>query len=349
MADSAANGPGPKALFSTRRRLAGLLLILVVGLASWVGVSFDHWLAELPLQVSSEQQFRVRQGDNLTVVANRLSAAGHLESPWPLKILAKARGNGDRILAGDYRLSPGDTVADLLGFMQRGETIKLKVTVIEGMTFRQLLDLLHSTPGIKATTDGLTTQEAFERLGVEAAHYEGQFFPDTYLFDGNTTDVALLQKMFEAMQQRLHDAWANRSGDLQIDTIEQALILASVIEKESGGDSERRKISGVFHRRLKLGMRLQADSTIIYGLGDAFDGDIKRRDLRFDTPYNSYLHHGLPPTPIALPGAASINAAVSPEAGDSLYFVARGDGSHHFSATLQEHNRAVRRYQLGGQ
>ncbi|HAC32991.1 MAG TPA: hypothetical protein DCF45_00575, partial [Gammaproteobacteria bacterium] len=129
MADSAANGPGPKALFSTRRRLAGLLLILVVGLASWVGVSFDHWLAELPLQVSSEQQFRVRQGDNLTVVANRLSAAGHLESPWPLKILAKARGNGDRILAGDYRLSPGDTVADLLGFMQRGETIKLKVTV----------------------------------------------------------------------------------------------------------------------------------------------------------------------------------------------------------------------------
>jgi UPF0755 protein len=323
---------------------------MVIGLsfAALIFSRVEAWLGDTVLVVEQPLGLVVEKGDSLTRVARRLETQGVIDSAYQLRWFARLRGGGDRILAGEYQLLPGQTVAETLAALTNGDMVRRQVTIIEGETFGQLLGKIYQAPGLVLTTKGLGRAEIMRQLGSAGQAAEGNFFPDTYFYSTGISDLQLLKKMHQTMQSHLQKAWRGRAEKLAIDSPQAALILASIIEKESGTQSERARISGVFHRRLAMGMRLQADSTIIYGLGAEFDGDIRRRDLRRDTPYNSYLHHGLPPTAIALPGLASIEAAVHPNLeDDAIYFVARGDGSHQFSSTLAEHNRAVRRYQLG--
>jgi len=331
-----------------RRRaflLFTLIMFLLVGLAT---VNLETWLGETALRIDKSQIYQVKRGDTLTTIATRFSENGLISNPRQLLWFARLQGGGDRILAGEYQLVPGQTVAQLLAAVTSGNTIKQQITIIEGETFAQMMGKIQSAPGLVVTTAGLDAEEIMQNLDLAGQVSEGNFFPDTYFYSAGITDVTLLKRIYQTMQVHLDAAWQIRDEELELDSAQAALVLASIIEKESGTESERRRISGVFHRRLERGMRLQADSTIIYGLGADFDGDLRRRDMRRDTPYNSYLHNGLPPTAIALPGLASIRAAVNPDRSDeTIYFVATGDGGHKFSTTLAEHNRAVRRYQLG--
>ncbi len=226
-----------------------------------------------------------------------------------------------------------------------GRVIQYPLTIVEGWTFRQLRQALAAHPQLTQTLAGLSDAEIMARLGRPGAHPEGWFLPDTYHFPKGFTDEAFLRRALTAMEQRLTQVWERRAPDTPLNDPYQALVLASIIEKETGVAAERAEIAGVFARRLRLGMRLQTDPTVIYGLGEAFDGNLRRRDLEADTPYNTYTRPGLPPTPIALPGLAALEAAAQPAAGDALYFVADGQGGHVFSRTLEEHHRAVRRYQ----
>jgi UPF0755 protein len=227
-----------------------------------------------------------------------------------------------------------------------GKTLTHSITFPEGWTFRQWREQMASHPALVHTLKGLSDEAVMERLGHPGVHPEGRFFPDTYLFPRGFSDLQLLQWAWRRMEEELADAWRERDKGLPLKTSYEALILASIIEKETGMPSERREIAGVFIRRLKKGMKLQTDPTVIYGMGREYAGNIRRKDLKKDTPYNTYVHAGLPPTPICMPGRESLQAAVHPAAGKAFYFVARGDGSHQFSATLREHNRAVRKYQL---
>jgi len=331
-----------------RRRVFLLVTLVFILLAGFVIENLETWLGGTALRLDRPQNHLVQRGDTLTTLATRFSDNGLLSNPQQLLLLARLQGGGNRILAGEYEFIPGQTVAQLLAALTSGNTIKEQLTIIEGDTFAQLIERIHSAAGIVVTTADLDPGEIMREMGLPGEVAEGNFFPDTYFYSAGITDLTLLNRIHETMQSHLDSAWQDRAEGLAIDSPEAALILASIIEKESGTESERRRISGVFHRRMERGMRLQADSTIIYGLGTEFDGDLRRRDMRRDTPYNSYLHGGLPPTAIALPGLASIRAAVNPDRSDeTLYFVATGKGGHKFSTTLAEHNRAVRRYQLG--
>ncbi len=238
------------------------------------------------------------------------------------------------------------TALQLLQQMVDGEVIQHTLTLVEGWSFKQVMVALRAHHAIRATLQGLTAAEIMSRLGYAGQHPEGRFFPDTYHFPKATSDIEFLRRAYSAMAERLEQEWVAREPDLPLKSAYEALILASIIEKESAVSAERAEIAGVFIRRLNKGMRLQTDPTVIYGMGEAYDGNIRRRDLRHDTPYNTYTRKGLPPTPIAMPGGEAIHAALHPASAESLYFVARGDGTHYFSATLEEHNRAVRKYQL---
>jgi UPF0755 protein len=286
----------------------------------------------------------VPSGTPLGRVSAELASRGVLEHPRVLTWYARLSGDATRIHAGEYALQKGMTPLDLLERLVAGQVVMHQLTVVEGWRFADLKRVLRAHPAIAATD--LADDEIMAQLGHPELHPEGQFLPDTYSFPKGTIDVELLRRAHAALQERLAAAWERRSPDVQVATAYEALTLASIIEKETALGSERRLISGVFHQRLRRGMRLQTDPTVIYGLGDGFDGDLRRRDLTTDTPYNTYTRAGLPPTPIALPSGPSIDAAVDPEATDALYFVATGlpDGSHFFSATLEEHNRAVERY-----
>ena len=234
----------------------------------------------------------------------------------------------------------------LLEMLVQGRAVQHSFTLIEGWTFRQLRQQLARLEPLAQTLAGQPDAEIMRQLGQSGLHAEGRFAPDTFFFQRGQRDLDLLRRAFEEQQRRLTQVWEQRQAGLPLKTADQALILASLVEKETGLASERPEIAGVFIRRLQLGMRLQTDPAVIYGLGDAFDGNLRRADLQADTPYNSYTRAGLPPTPIAMPGRAALLAVVRPASGTALYFVARGDGSHQFSATLDEHNRAVARYQL---
>lgn len=328
-----------------RPSLSGLILLGTLVVTFWGATGLNGWLAKTPLQVTHSRFYLVARGATLTSIANDLVAAEIIGESWKLRLLAKLDGHTDRVLAGKYQLIPGMELGSLLSAFNRGETLKQQLTIVEGVTFSQLLISINDAPGLTHTLQGQTPAQIMDRLGLSGEMAEGRFFPDTYRYHEGYTDLALLAHLYQNMQNQLQNEWATRSSQLEINTPYEALILASIIEKESGLDSERRRISGVFHRRLKINMKLQADSTIIYGLGTEFDGDLRRRDMRRDTPYNSYIHKGLPPTPIAMPGLASIKAALNPDTSDdTLYFVATGKGGHYFSTTLQEHNRAVARY-----
>ncbi|OQX34605.1 MAG: aminodeoxychorismate lyase, partial [Candidatus Sedimenticola endophacoides] len=247
---------------------------------------------------------------------------------------------------GEYDIPHGTTPETLIALLVSGRVKSYSLTVIEGWTFSQLLELLAGEEAIRQTFEGVGPAEIMQRIGHPEEHPEGRFLADTYHFPRGTTDLAFLKRAYQAQADLLASEWQRRDPELPLDAPYAALIFASIIEKETGVASERARIAGVFVRRLRKGMKLQTDPTVIYGMGKRYNGNIRKRDLLEDTPYNTYVHRGLPPTPIALPGADAIHAALHPSDGKALYFVAKGNGEHHFSATLEEHNRAVRKYQL---
>ncbi len=325
-----------------------LALVLLLGLVA-AGLFWQRYQSFLqrPLAVpEAGMVLEVKPGTSVAALGRRLAERGVLDDPWLLRLHVRLHPELGRIRAGEYRLTSGLRPDGLLAMLVAGRTLMHAITFPEGLEFRRWRRLIEADPHLKQTLRGLTDAEVMARLGHPGEHPEGRFFPDTYLFPRDFTDLELLQRAYQKMEKELAAAWARRQPDLPLKTPYEALILASIIEKETGVPGERRKIAGVFIRRLQKGMKLQTDPTVIYGLGERFDGNLRRRDLREDTPYNTYVHPGLPPTPICNPGRAALRAAVDPEPGTALYFVATGDGRHHFSSTLREHNQAVRKYQL---
>jgi UPF0755 protein len=329
-----------------RKWLIGSAVVFTLALlAAGASLSFAWRFLNSPMQIDEPQVFiDVPSGTPLYRLSERLAERGLLRHPRILAWYGRLSGDATRIHAGEYRLTPGTTPIALIEKLVSGQVHMHQLTIVEGWRFIDVLRVVRAHPAITATE--LDGAALMAELGKPDVHPEGQFLPDTYTFPRGTRDVELLGWAHRALERTLDDAWSRRTEAVALSTPYEALILASIIEKETALESERRAISGVFMRRLKRGMRLQTDPTVIYGLGDAFDGDLRRGDLERDTPYNTYTRFGLPPTPIALASAASIEAAVDPEEGDALYFVATGlpDGSHYFSATLEEHNRAVSRY-----
>lgn len=326
-----------------RLLLAGAVLALLA-VATAAAVAWSAW-RELNTALALPADglmLEIPAGASLGGTAADLSRRGVLDRPRLLSIYARLTGAATRIQAGEYWLAAGTTPISLLAKLVAGEVYLHRLTIVEGWRFADLIEALKNHPAIDAA--GLDAAAVMAALGEPELHPEGQFLPDTYRFAKGTAALELLGQAHAALQAALSDIWARRAADIALETPYQALILASIIEKETALATERALISGVFHRRLQRGMRLGTDPTVIYGLGDAFDGDLRRRDLSRDTPYNTYTRRGLPPTPIALAGRAAIEAAVAPADGDALYFVATGDGdgSHRFSASLEEHNQAVR-------
>lgn len=333
-----------------RRVLLGFLLTGLVVVLVGVGLLFDaHRQLRAPLAVSAPSRVELPAGSRLRDAVAAVERQGFFANPrQPLYLEAYARATGDasRIKAGEYALDPGVTALGLLNLWVGGKTILHELRIIEGIRFDTAMKLLAAHPAVAHTLKELSGETVMTAIGHPGGHWEGRFFPDTYRFTKGTSDIEILKRAYAAMEAEIAKAWAGRAADLPYATPEEALTMASIVEKETGVADERTRVAGVFVRRLKMGMRLQTDPTLIYGLGDAFDGNLRRRDLIADGPYNSYLRTGLPPTPICLPGRAALEAALHPADGTELYFVARGDGTHQFSTTIEEHEAAVRKYQL---
>jgi len=292
--------------------------------------------------------FTIESGSNIKMIAQQLSLEEIIDDPWLFILLAKIKGVEKSVRAGEYRLQQAQSPSDLLELFTKGQPILYSFTVIEGWAFRQMISEMQHHSFIVNTLKGKSDAEIMAALGYQGRHPEGLFFPDTYSFPKGTSDIEFLQRAYHLMQKHLQREWDDRAKNLPITSSYDALILASIIEKETGVAYERPLIASVFTQRLEKNMRLQTDPTVIYGLGEGFDGNIRFRDLKKDTPYNTYLHKGLTPTPIALPGLDSIRAALHPADSKALFFVAKGDGTHYFSNTLEEHNKAVRKFQLKG-
>jgi UPF0755 protein len=331
-------------------RRAGIALLALAGLAALVVLAgygvLQRWL-DTPLAVGEAPlEIEIPRGQPLAVTARQLAERGVLDHPRWLQLYARATGADARIRAGEYSVPAGTTPRSLLALLESGAVIQHSVTIVEGWTLRQLREALEAEPHLEHTLAGQDEAAVMAALGEPGTPAEGLFFPDTYLFGKGTTDLEILRLARDRMHRELEAAWAARAADLPIHSAYEALILASIVEKETALASERPRIAGVFTERLRIGMRLQTDPTVIYGLGTDFDGNLRRADLERDGPYNTYTRAGLPPTPIALPGAEALRAAVNPDERGELYFVATGlpDGSHEFSRTLKEHQAAVSRY-----
>lgn len=329
-------------------RLMRFLILLaaataIAGLAAFLVL--ERYL-DTALPVDDAVFYEIPAGRALGVVARDLASEGLLERPRLFVLHARLSGRASSVKAGEYRIEAGETARSLLDRFVRGDVHLHSVTVIEGWTYRQLVERLGQETALTGKLADMDDVAIADRIGLPTASLEGWFFPDTYLFERGTAETEILRRGYEEISRQLEELWAGRADDLPLETPYEALILASIVERETALDEERPRIAGVFIRRLRKGMRLQTDPTVIYGLGASFDGNLRRKDLERDTPYNTYTRQGLPPTPIALPGRASLQAVVHPSDDDSLYFVATGDpdGSHYFSATLEEHNRAVERY-----
>jgi len=323
--------------------LLGLLGVMVLGSAAVFGY-FHHWLNS-PLDLpQGGLEYRLEQGRTLSHISRALAGEQRLEHPRLLRLYALLQGS-PAIHAGDYKLEPGTTPKSLFWQLVEGRVRLYQVTIIEGWTYAQALEALHAQETIEPQLKGLSQTEQLERLALDIEHPEGWFFPDSYRYVRGTSDVEILRQAHHKMRTTLNQLWERRAPGLIYGTLYEALIMASIVERETGAPWEREAIAGVFVRRLEKGMRLQTDPTVIYGMGDDYQGRITRRDLLEPSPYNTYRIDGLPPTPIALPGREAIAAALNPAQGSSLYFVAKGDGTHIFSDTLEEHNRAVRDYQ----
>jgi UPF0755 protein len=318
-----------------------LSLLAAAGAEIWLNLrSLDE-----PLQVAAPLTFNVPAGSRLAQVTGTLAAQGVLARPRALVLYARWKGIASAIKAGEYQIEPGVTPRDLLDKLVTGQVLLHSLTIVDGWRVQDMLAAMRRNPDVLATLPA-TSVDVMERLGMPGVNAEGQFLPETYRFPGGTTDVEILRQAHGALARTLNAAWMNRDVGIPLHNIDELLVMASIVEKESGLPEELPKIAGLYLHRLKIGMRLQADPTVIYGLGDSYDGDLHSIDLRTDGPYNTYTRTGLPPTAIALPGAAAIAATAHPENTDALYFVAsgRGDGSHVFSATLGEHNAAVAQY-----
>lgn len=327
-----------------------LMLALLVGVAAaWLIHDDYRRFVRTALAVGPQEPIlEVKSGDSFDHVLRRLRRVGIREGHdlyW--KALAWESGVVTRLQVGEYSIGHGLTPERLLDKLERGAVIQHRFTIVEGWTFRELRLALAKEAALEQTLPGLPDEEVMRLLGAGGEHPEGRFLPETYNYTKGIRDIDLLRRTHLAMRQALAEAWERRKPDLPLKTPYEALVLASIIEKETGVARERPEIAGVFVRRLRLGMKLQTDPTVIYGIGSAFDGNLTRRHLQEPTPYNTYTNFGLPPTPIALPGKDALRAALDPAPGDALYFVSRGDGSHVFSASLAEHNRAVNRYQRG--
>jgi len=299
------------------------------------------------MPMEQETLFTISTGSNFKKIANEFAARRWLTTPHFLYWYARHHKLPTNIKAGTYALDPGMSVLDALALFVEGREIQYSFSIIEGWNFRQLRKALAESPHLEQTLTGLDDKQVMALLDSDAQHPEGMVLADTYLFPPGTTDLQTLKRAHAALQGRLQELWAERAPDLPLTTPYEGLILASIIEKETADAAERPIIAGVFVERLRRKMLLQTDPTVIYGLGASFDGNLRRRDLRADTPYNTYTRKGLPPTPIAIVGARALYAALHPQIDGSLFFVSRGDGTHQFSRTYAEHKRAVRKYQLG--
>jgi UPF0755 protein len=325
------------------RRLFNLIFFMLL----LTGSGAVWWLNQSLTFNADSVDLSVEPGTSARGVAQLVSDAGVQVNPDLLYWWFRLSGDARQIRAGSYEIERGTTPYSLLQKLVRGEESLRAVTLVEGWTFTQVRAALLKAEGLKPETQGLQADFIMTALGKPGVHPEGRFFPDTYNYAKGSSDVAILKRAMRAMDKKLALVWAQRQADSPLKTPDEALILASIIEKETGRGSDRATISGVFSNRLRLGMLLQTDPTVIYGLGDAFNGNLRRRHLQADTPWNTYTRGGLPPTPIAMPGKASLLAAVQPASTKALYFVARGDGTSQFSDNLQEHNRAVNKYQRG--
>jgi len=320
-----------------------LLTLIISGLAAaaW-------WWSNAPLAMrNSPVDFRITPGSSLRSAATQIHEAGIAIEPILLVMLARIKHVETAIKAGSYSVTQGITPLQLLAKLTRGDVTQGELMLPEGWAFRQWRARIDQHPDLRHETANLTETELVSRLGISAPRIEGLLFPDTYLFDKQSTDIELYARAYRAMQRKLDAAWAQRAPGLPYKTPYEALIMASIVEKETGREADRPMVAAVFVNRLRSGMLLQTDPTVIYGLGDTFDGNLRKRHLQSDSPYNTYTRTGLPPSPIAMPGFNSLQAAVNPATADALYFVARGDGSSQFSRTLEEHNRAVNKFQRG--
>ncbi|RKR06347.1 UPF0755 protein [Kushneria sinocarnis] len=327
-------------------------LMAVLLMALIVAGSYGYWRYRMQAPIALEQSrvFEVMPGSGARQVIDRLAEQGIIDHRWPYRVVGVLEPQQLRHLrAGEFRLQPGMNAHQLLAKLSSNDIVTYELTIPEGWTLDRMRQRIDQTSRLAHDTRGMSDQALMEALGHGDQQGEGRFFPSTYRYHKGTSDLDIYRRAYARMQQEVQQAWSTRHEDLPIDTPYQALILASLIERETGVPEERARIAGVFVRRLERGMRLQTDPTVIYGLGEAYDGSLSRADLQKATAYNTYVIHGLPPTPIAMPGRDSLRAAVNPADGNSLYFVARGNGEHHFSATLKEHNAAVRRYILDRQ
>jgi UPF0755 protein len=330
-----------------RRRLK--YVVLLISLIALVALAWciRYPMHELPLK-STPMQFSISAGSSLRSASMQMVEAGVIRSAFSFEVLTRIFGDPKNVKAGNYEVEKGITPLELIDKITRGRNSALAITFVEGWTFRQMRKMLDENPALKHETMGLRDVDVLQRLAVEEPSPEGLFFPDTFHFNTGMTDLNILRRSYDLMQKHLAAQWEQRSPDIPLATPYEALILASIVEKETGKAVERSIISAVFLNRLKLGMKLQTDPTVIYGLGEVFDGNLRKQDLVSDTPYNTYTRIGMPPTPIAMPGLASLHAALHPASTDALYFVAKGDGSSHFSRSLEEHDRAVTKYQRSG-
>lgn len=327
-------------------RILGLVLLAASLAVAWLWMEVDRFLGTTLQFDGPELVYTVPKGSAFSSVARDLEQRGVIGNARHLAWYGRYTGQAQRMRAGEYRLTPDLTPDGLLALLVSGRSISYSLTLLEGWNIRQVRAAVAGNPALTQTLDGVDNADLMARLGRPESHPEGRFFPDTYHFTRGMTDLEFLRRAMETMDLELAKAWDNRADGIPLQDPYEALILASIIEKETGQVSERPEIAGVFTRRLRKGMKLQTDPTVIYGMGERFDGNIRRRDLREDTPYNTYVHHGLPPTPICMPGRGALQASVNPADGKTLFFVSRGDGSHVFSETLKQHNAAVRKYQL---
>ena len=323
------------------------IFTLIVVLAALMGGGAVWWLNQSLSLNADTVDLSVEPGTSAGGVAQAVSEAGVQVNPFLLYWWFRLSGDARQIKAGSYEIERGINPRDLLRKLVRGEEALRAVTLVEGWTFTQVRTALSKAEQLTSDTRGLEASLIMNSLGKPGVHPEGRFFPDTYTYSKGSSDLAVLKRAMRAMDKRLETAWSQRLSDSPLKTPQEALILASIVEKETGRVDDRAMIAGVFSNRLRSGMMLQTDPSVIYGLGDAFDGNLRRRDLQTDTPWNTYTRAGLPPTPIAMPGKAALLAAVQPATTKALYFVSRGDGTSHFSASLDEHNRAVNKYQRG--
>ncbi len=330
-------------------RIAAALLLLLLGVAAALVIGFRS--LDEPLRVSAPLRFKVASGASFAHVAGELAAQGVVARPKAWILFARWKGQAAAVKAGEYEIQPGTTPRELLAKMVNGQVLLHSFTIVDGWRVQELLEALRRNPDIVSTLPQQLPWPAqaaaiMAKLDADGTPAEGQFLPETYRFIGGTTDIELLRQAHSALARELEAAWMQRDPDLPLRNATELLIMASIVEKESGLPQELGKIAGLYLHRLAIGMRLQADPTVIYGLGEQYDGDIHTVDLRTDGPYNTYTRAGLPPTPIALAGAAVIRATARPEKTDAIYFVAstKGDGSHIFSATLEQHNAAVAAY-----